>query len=51
MSLEVTSVSDIKRKINEIAFQPLSDHGNLFAEVNRELNEALASVEGLSASN
>jgi hypothetical protein len=51
VSSENTSISDIKRRINEIAFQPLPDHGNLFAQVNRELNEALASVEGLSTTN
>lgn len=51
MNSETNQVSDIKRRINEIAFAPLPEHGDLFAQINRELNEALASVEGLSSAN
>jgi hypothetical protein len=42
-------IGDLKRRINEIAFAPLSEHGALFEGVNRELNDELAVVEGLSA--
>lgn len=38
----------IKRKVNEIGLSPLEEHGAKFEEVNRELTEALASVEGIS---
>ena len=37
-----------KKKINEIAFAPLEEHGAKFDEVNKELTQALSSVEGIS---
>jgi hypothetical protein len=40
----------IKRKVNEIGLAPLEEHGLKFEEVNRDLTEALASVEGISNS-
>ena len=43
-------ITDIKRKVNEIGPSPLEGHGLKFEEVNRELTEALASVEGISNS-
>jgi hypothetical protein len=42
------TVSAIKKKINEIAFAPLEEHGAKFDEVNKELTQALSSVEGIS---
>lgn len=42
-------ISEIKKRINEIAFAPLAEHGARFEEVNRDLNEALADVEGISS--
>lgn len=42
------TISAIKKKINEIAFAPLEEHGSRFDEVHGELSRALASVEGLS---
>ena len=42
------TVSAIKKKINEIAFAPLEEHGAKFDEVNTELPQALSSVEGIS---
>jgi len=41
-------ISDIKRRIAEIAFAPLSEHGAKFEEINTELSRSLQSVEGLS---
>lgn len=41
-------ISEIKKRINEIAFTPLAEHGTRFESVNQELNEALATVEGLA---
>lgn len=43
-------ITEIKRKVNEIGLSPLEEHGVKFEEVNRDLNEALASVEGISNS-
>lgn len=43
-------ISDIKRKVNEIALAPLEAHGALFEEVNADLSAALNSVEGISNS-
>lgn len=42
-------ITEIKKRINEIAFAPLAEHGQKFEEVNRDLNEALADVEGISS--
>ena len=42
------AVSAIKKKINEIAFSPLEEHGVKFNEVNKELTQAVSSVEGIS---
>ena len=41
-------IANIKRRIAEIAFAPLDEHGEKFAGVNNELSSALSSVEGLS---
>ena len=41
-------ITSIKRKVNEIGLSPLEEHGAKFEEVNRELTEALAAVEGVS---
>ena len=41
-------ITSIKRKVNEIGLSPLEEHGAKFEEVNRELAEALAAVEGIS---
>lgn len=42
-------ISNIKRKVNEIALAPLEEHGGKFEEVNAELTAALTSVEGISS--
>jgi hypothetical protein len=47
--VNLDSVSAIKKRINEIAFAPLEEHGAKFDEVNKELSEALSSVEGISS--
>lgn len=44
----IDRISNIKRKVNEIGLTPLEEHGARFEEVNRDLTDALASVEGLS---
>lgn len=43
-------ISAIKKKVNEIALLPLEEHGAKFEEVNRDLADALSSVEGISNS-
>lgn len=45
------SIAAIKKKINEIAFAPLEEHGMKFDEVHKELSAALSSVEGISTQN
>ncbi|MFM1796617.1 MAG: hypothetical protein RL733_398 [Actinomycetota bacterium] len=42
------AISAIKKRINEIAFSPLEEHGVKFDEINSELSQALTSVEGIS---
>ena len=50
-SLESTErITAIKLKVNEIGLSPLEEHGLKFEEVNRDLTEALTSVEGISNS-
>lgn len=50
-SLESTErITAMKRKVNEIGLSPLEEHGLKFEEVNRDLTEALTSVEGISNS-
>ena len=44
---QLENISDIKRRIAEISFAPLPEHGAKFEEINTELSEALKSVEGL----
>jgi hypothetical protein len=41
-------ISAIKKKINEVSFLPLSQHGQEFEEINEELARALTTVEGLN---
>ncbi|MFZ9781245.1 MAG: hypothetical protein ACO3DY_05145 [Candidatus Nanopelagicaceae bacterium] len=43
-------VSVIKLKVNEIGLIPLEEHGAEFEEVNKDLSDALASVEGIASS-
>lgn len=45
---QIENISDIKRRIAEISFAPLSEHGSKFEEINADLSKALHSVEGLS---
>lgn len=45
------AISAIKKRINEIAFSPLEEHGVKFDEINSELSQALTSVEGISIQN
>jgi len=42
-------ISAIKKRINEIAFAPLVEHGELFDQVNQDLSTALNHVEGISS--
>jgi len=42
-------ISAIKRRINEIAFAPLAEHGELFDQVSQDLSAALTYVEGISS--
>ena len=42
------AISAIKKRINEIGFAPLEEHGKRFDEINQELSQALSSVEGIS---
>lgn len=44
-------ISAIKKRINEVAFAPLEEHGAKFDEINRDLSTALSSVEGISSQN
>ena len=44
---QLEKISDIKRRIAEISFATLPEHGAKFEEINAELSEALQSVEGL----
>lgn len=41
-------ISALKKRINEIGFAPLEEHGKRFDEINQELSQALTSVEGIS---
>jgi hypothetical protein len=41
-------ISEIKKRINEIGFAPLEEHGKRFDEMNQALSQALSSVEGIS---
>lgn len=50
-SNSLDAISAIKKRINEIAFAPLEEHGAKFDEVNRDLSQALSSVEGISTQN
>ena len=45
---KLEQISAIKKRINEVAFAPLDEHGKKFEEINGELNAALQSVEGIS---
>lgn len=45
---KLEQISAIKKRINEVAFAPLDEHGKKFEEINSELNAALQSVEGIS---
>ena len=47
-SVSLNGVSALKKRINEIAFAPLEEHGKRFDEINQELTSALSSVEGIS---
>lgn len=47
-SVTLDSVASIKKRINEIAFAPLEEHGVKFDQINKELTKALSSVEGIS---
>ena len=42
-------ISAIKKRINEVAFAPLAEHGALFDQVNQDLSAALTHVEGISS--
>lgn len=45
------AISAIKKRINEVAFAPLEEHGSKFDEINKDLSAALTSVEGISSPN
>ena len=42
------AISEIKKRINEVAFAPLSEHGAKFEEIDRDLSAALHNVEGVA---
>jgi len=46
--ISLESISALKKRINEITFTPLEEHGKRFDEINQELAKALSSVEGIS---
>ena len=46
--VNLDSVTAIKKRINGVAFAPLEEHGAKFDEINKELSDALSSVEGIS---
>jgi hypothetical protein len=50
-SQNLEAIAAIKKRINEIAFAPLEEHGVKFDEINKELSDALTSVEGISTQN
>ncbi len=50
-SQNLVAIAAIKKRINEIAFAPLEEHGVKFDEINKELSNALTSVEGISTQN
>lgn len=50
-STNLDAISAIKKRINEVAFAPLEEHGVKFDEINKDLSSALTSVEGISTSN
>ena len=41
-------IVELKKRINEIGFAPLEEHGKRFDEINHQLSQALSSVEGIS---
>ena len=44
----IKAISEIKTRINEVAFAPLSEHGARFEEIDRDLASALHNVEGVA---
>lgn len=46
--ITLDQISALKKRINEVAFAPLEEHGKRFDEINQELTQALSSVEGIS---
>ncbi|MFM8843280.1 MAG: hypothetical protein ACKOFJ_03530 [Actinomycetota bacterium] len=47
-SITLDEISALKKRINEVAFAPLEEHGKKFDDINQELTQALSSVEGIS---
>lgn len=50
-SPNLEAIAAIKKRINEVAFAPLEEHGVKFDEINKDLSDALTSVEGISSQN
>ena len=46
--ITLDEISALKKRINEVAFAPLEEHGKKFDEINQELAKVLSSVEGIS---
>ena len=46
--ITLDEIAALKKRINEVAFAPLEEHGKKFDEINQELATALSSVEGIS---
>ena len=44
----INAISEIKKRINEVAFAPLTEHGARFEEIDRDLASALHNVEGVA---
>ena len=45
---KLEQISAIKKRINEVAFAPLTEHGARFEEIDRDLTSALHNVEGVA---
>lgn len=46
--ITLEEISALKKRINEVGFAPLEEHGKRFDEIHLELANALSSVEGIS---
>jgi len=47
-SAGLEQIAALRKRINEVAFAPLSEHGSLFDQVNQDLSAGLSLVEGVT---